>query len=102
MYELLYNSSIIEEFHLNLSKKKMFHLVNKVSNIFLLLPLVTWARPAYLEDISPNNSNDQVLIIGAHASAFEETKLHKTVCISVTTLSSLSGIGNKSPVAISV
>lgn len=59
------------------------------------------ARPAYLVDISPKSSNDQVLIIGAHASALQETKLHNTVCISVTTASSLSGIGNNSPVAIS-
>lgn len=65
-------------------------------------PFDTWALPAYFVEISPNNSNDHVLIMGAHASAFVETKLQRTMCISVTTASSLSGTGNNSPVAISV
>lgn len=37
------------------------------------------ALPEYFVDISPNNSKDQVLIVGAQAEALSVIKLTKTI-----------------------
>lgn len=61
-----------------------------------------WALREYLVDISPNNSSDQVLIVGAHAIEFSDIKVIKAIWISDTINSSVSdGLGNV-PVLISV
>lgn len=60
------------------------------------------ARPAYFEDVSPNNSRDHVLIVGAQATGFSWIKTTNTVWISETTTSSDSGMGGIFPVFISL
>lgn len=60
------------------------------------------ALPAYFEEVSPNNSNDQVLMVGAQATGFSLINDTNTIWMSETTSSSDSGIGGIFPVFISV